>query len=223
MSGSVYPSGTGSCGSTTISLIWVTHAVPETVGITVLFPPTIGPSASDPVNTAPKIPSLTNVSPMSSLPFACIAVMIAEVPVPHGDLSMLPFQVDGSFQSSGFVLITTAFCMCAPYFSTPSAEGGPQSATISHLYFLKKEIESSQKKSTQRTSVWKAQSRGGGKGEFKKKRKMKDGEVERFFPTGCDSFFFAPLSYVDIPRVINNWVFHWMLLPGCNFNHLAQS
>ena len=85
------------------------QAVPVIVGTTAGPLPTRVSSTSRPVNTVPRIPSWRKSSPTASRPFAWRTAILAHVPVPHGDRSMTPVQVDGRAQSSAPVETVTTF------------------------------------------------------------------------------------------------------------------
>ncbi len=61
------------------------------------------------MNTVPRIPSCRKSSPIPSRPVAWRTAIRADVPVPQGDRSIAPVQVEGSSQSSVPVETVTTF------------------------------------------------------------------------------------------------------------------
>src|SRR3989304_5735656 len=100
MSPTVKPSGKGSSGSTTHEEKPVIQAVPVSSGTTARYGPTVVSSIRRPVKVVPRMPSWTKGSSRPSRPRAGSAAILAQGPVPHGERSMAPVQVEGLSQSS---------------------------------------------------------------------------------------------------------------------------
>src|SRR5205085_9767715 len=121
ISPTVKPFGNGSSGSTTYCAKPVIHACPEIVGTTARYGPTRVSSMRRPVKVVPRMPSCMKSRPNGSCPFAYIAAIFAQVPVPQGDRSSTPVHDCGRDQSSLPVETMTVFFRCAP-----AEDGGPE-------------------------------------------------------------------------------------------------